>query len=94
MALLTLAACSEAGPGPGATGEEIYTQLCAACHAPDLSGGIGPPLGPGSHASQQPDEFLEVTIMRGRGRMPSFSTALDEEQLGRLIEHIREVQGR
>lgn len=89
--LLLLAACNS-GPPREATGAEIYAQLCSACHMPDLSGGIGPPLGPGSNAAQQPDEFLEVTIMRGRGRMPSFSATLDDDQLRRLIEHIREQQ--
>lgn len=90
--LLVAGACSP-GPPSDATGEEIYIQLCAACHAADMSGGIGPPLGAGSEAARQPDEFLEVTIIRGRGRMPSFSS-LDEEQVRRVVAHIREVQGR
>lgn len=90
--VLLLAACSEAGPEQDATGAEIFSQVCSACHMPDLSGGIGPPLGPGSNAAQQPDEFLEVTITRGRGRMPSFSATLDEDQIRRVIEFIREQQ--
>lgn len=98
IALLLLAAllfvwtsCT-ARPAPDATGEEIYSQLCSRCHADDLSGGIGPPLGPGSNAAQQDDLFLEFTISRGQGRMPSFSGTLSEEQIARLIEYLRQEQ--
>lgn len=90
---LALFACSVGRPDPDATGREIYQQLCSNCHGDDLSGGVGPPLGPGSNAASESDEFLEFTIINGRGRMPSFEASLNEAQLGRLIEYIREVQG-
>jgi cytochrome c551 len=92
LLLLLLVACSVGRPEPDATGEEIYRQLCSNCHGEDLSGGVGPPLGPGSNSSTQPDSFLLVTIEHGRGRMPSFSTTLDEEQMQRLVEYIRSEQ--
>lgn len=91
---LILSACSFGEPAEGATGEEIYQELCASCHGGDLGGAVGPPLGPGSNSSDQPDEFLEVTITSGRGRMPSFSSTLDQEQLDRLIGYIRTEQQR
>lgn len=90
MALL-LSACSLGGPDEDATGEEVYAELCARCHDADLTGGVGPPLGPGSNVAGEDDEYLEFTIRNGRGRMPSFPS-LDEAQLERLLEHIREVQ--
>jgi len=90
MALL-LCGC-DLGPDEGATGEEIYLQLCAGCHDEDLGGGVGPDLGPGSNAAREDDEYLEFTITNGRGSMPSF-TSLDEFQLERLIAYVREVQG-
>lgn len=93
MLLGLLTACT-GRPSDEATGEEIYQQLCANCHVDDLSGGIGPALGPGSNSAEQPDDFLEVTILRGRGSMPSFSSSLDTTQLDRLIEYLREVQRR
>jgi len=92
VALLLVTACSVARPADDATGEEIYQQLCSNCHGADLSGGLGPALGPGSNSAGQPDEFLEITIIRGRGRMPSFSSSLNDAQLESLIGHIREVQ--
>jgi mono/diheme cytochrome c family protein len=89
---LAITACSVGRVPEDATGAEIYQQLCVNCHAADMSGGIGPDLGPGSNAAGQPDEFLRVSILSGRGRMPSFSSSLDADQVDRLIEHIREVQ--
>ncbi len=90
MAIL-VAACSLGGPPEDASGEEIYAQLCARCHGAELDGGIGPPLGPGSPSEKESDEFLEFSIMNGRGRMPSFSSSLDEGQLDRLVGFIREA---
>lgn len=90
--MLGLVACSVGQPNEDATGEEIYQQVCANCHGDDLSGGLGPALGPASGSAELPDEFLEVTIMRGRGSMPSFSNTLDQAQLDRLIGYIRQVQ--
>ena len=89
---LALAGCSLGRPAQDATGEEIYTQLCARCHAPDLSGGLGPPLGPGSQAAFEGEEFIEFSIRNGRGRMPSFSSTLSDAQIDRLVQYILEEQ--
>jgi mono/diheme cytochrome c family protein len=40
----------------------------------------------------QPDEFLRLAITDGRGRMPSFSSTLTEEQVGRLVGYLRREQ--
>ncbi|MEX0796098.1 MAG: cytochrome c [Acidimicrobiia bacterium] len=92
--LLVVAAGCTGRPAADATGEEIYLQLCSNCHGDDLGGGVGPALGSGSPAAEHPDTFLEASIVDGRGRMPSFRSSLDDDQLGRLIRYIREVQGR
>lgn len=92
-AVLLAGACSLGGPPEEASGEEIYADLCANCHSADLSGGMGPALGPGSSSASEGDEYLEFTIMNGRGRMPSFSSSLDDAQLSRLVAYMREVQG-
>lgn len=90
--LLVLSACSVGRPADDASGDEIYRQLCANCHGADLNGGIGPPLGPGSNAASQPDAFLEFAIINGRGRMPSFSATLNDQQVDRLVVYLREEQ--
>lgn len=93
LLLVALAACSVGRPSDNATGEEIYQQLCANCHGEDLEGGpLGPALGPGSVSADLPDEFLEFTIVNGRGSMPSFEQTLNDGQVERLIDYIREVQ--
>lgn len=91
---LVVSACSIGRVADDAAGDEIYRQLCAGCHGADLNGGIGPPLGPGSNAAGRPREFLEFTVIHGRGRMPSFSSSLNDEQLERLVSYLREEQGR
>lgn len=87
-------ACGIGRPPADASGAEIYSMLCANCHGADLEGRVGPPIGPGSNSAGLPDSFLETTIEHGRGRMPSFSTVLSDDQMGRLIDYIRQVQQR
>lgn len=81
-----------ARPGPDATGEEIYQQVCARCHGSAMTGRVGPALGPDSDAAEQSDDFLVETITNGRGRMPSFSLTLSEDQIRRVVDYIRRVQ--
>lgn len=90
LAALVLMAC---GPDESATGAEIYSQVCARCHGADLSGGVGPDLGPGSSAAAQTDEFLVQTISDGRGRMPSFRQTLSAAQIERVVRFLRQRQG-
>jgi mono/diheme cytochrome c family protein len=77
---------------PDASGDLVYKQVCARCHGADLEGGLGPALGEGSNSEEQDDEFLRLTITDGRGRMPSFSSTLTEEQIERVIDFIRKEQ--
>ena len=90
---LTVGACGVGPPPSDATGEQIYKALCVNCHGANLEGRIGPALGPGSNAAGQPDSFIEVTVLHGRGSMPSFRSTLDDDQVQRLIGYLREVQG-
>jgi mono/diheme cytochrome c family protein len=70
----------------------MYQEVCANCHGDDLGGGIGPALGAGSNAAEQDDEFLVLTIDRGRGRMPSFDSTLSDDQIARVVEYLRTQQ--
>ena len=82
-----------AGLDDTASGEEIYNARCASCHRRDLSGGIGPALGPGSEAVDRPLEYYEITIATGKGRMPSFGSSLTDDQISRVIDYVTAVQG-
>ena len=96
MALLVLAATVLAGCGGGlednASGEEIYNARCSSCHRKDLTGGIGPRLGPGSDAVDRPLDYYDITIRTGKGRMPSFGSTLSDEQITRVIDYVLGVQ--
>ena len=86
-----LTACT--GPSdPDASGGELFSQFCTRCHGSDLSGGIGPALGPGSDLVDRPDSYLGDVIGGGRGRMPAFGNTLTEEQIGRVVAYIRSEQ--
>jgi len=89
--LLILVACA-GRPAPEASGEQIYQQVCANCHGNDLNGGVGPAVGAGSNSAEQDDDFLILTITRGRGPMPSFESTLSEEQISRVVDYLRTEQ--
>jgi mono/diheme cytochrome c family protein len=92
LLLVALASTACARPAADAGGEDIYMQVCARCHASDLSGGVGPALGEGSNAAAQNDEYLINTVIEGRGRMPSFRQTLSREQIERVVAYLRERQ--
>jgi len=94
VSIAFLVAACVGRPPADATGEEVYLQLCATCHGDQYQGGLGPALGAGSDSADLPDEFLRVSITQGRGRMPSFESSLSDDQVDRLITHLREVQAR
>ncbi len=94
VAIVLISSACVGRPADDATGEEIYLQLCSNCHGDDLGGStVGPAIGPGSNAVNQPDAFLEMTILDGRGSMPSFQTSLDSDQVDLLVAYIRMEQG-
>jgi mono/diheme cytochrome c family protein len=84
--LVNLGGCQE-GTVDGPT---LYTRNCAACHAGDLSGSVGPAIGPGSASASQSDEQLRSVVINGARGMPA--TRLDAEQLDALVAHIRTLQ--
>jgi mono/diheme cytochrome c family protein len=86
---LVVAGCG----GAPATGPALYARHCGACHGTDLSGNVGPALGPGSEAVAGSDASYRAAIREGVGDMPG-NGRLSEEQIDKIIVHIRDVQGR
>lgn len=88
---LVLTACT-APPPPDASGSDVYSLTCARCHATDLSGGVGPALGPGSDITGETDVFLIKVITDGRGSMPAFGRTLSEAHIERVVAYLRAEQ--
>lgn len=87
-ASLLVVAC---GPGidEAATGQDIYLQICARCHADNLSGGLGPALvGEDSPTPDRPQTYILQTIRSGLGRMPAFGGTLSDDQIQRVTDYI------
>ncbi len=74
------------------SGEELFNMGCAYCHGLDLSGNIGPALGPGSGLVTEDDAFIEDRIHNGFGEMPAFGKVFTDEQVASIVEYIRKVQ--
>ncbi len=74
------------------TGKDLYNLACAYCHGVNLEGNIGPDLGKGSDITEEPDEFIEKRIRRGKDEMPAFGNSLTDEQIQDIIDYLREVQ--
>jgi mono/diheme cytochrome c family protein len=70
-------------------GETLFATRCSSCHAPDGSGGFGPPLA-GVVTERFPDPAAEVAVVAdGLGSMPSFSDSLTPEQIEAVVEFTR-----
>lgn len=78
----------------GAAGRALFDAKCATCHRSDLTGGVGPALGPGSAAAGKPLADLETTIRLGGNGMPTWGELLTDREIGDLLAFLSEAQGR
>ena len=78
-----------------AVGHSVFQQQCARCHyaydtqglhGPSLLGVFRKPYLP-SGAPAKDDRVMAV-ILHGRGMMPAFSNAIDDEQLQALLAYL------
>ena len=92
---LLMAACGGSDLPEDATGQQIYVQMCARCHGPDLRGGTGVALvGEGANSIDKPERYFVQSIYAGIGRMPSFRGTLTDDQILRVARYIMQQQGR
>ena len=90
-------AASTAAPGAAAAvtggvgnGKELFTANgCIACHAADLSGGIGPKLA-GRTTADLTEDRIRSQVRNGGNGMPAFEKITDQ-QLADIIAFIRSV---
>ena len=99
LALIALVqpALAQDSSGSGATlktaagGEQIYRQICAACHMPDAQGsnvaGKVPAL---ANNPKLADAAYPITmVLKGRGGMPWFGDTLKPAQVAEVVGYIR-----
>ena len=103
---MTLAACGANGETTpsapnttefseaGLAGRALYEANCSMCHKPDLTGAVGPALGPGSEAAGEPIDTLRLQIIEGGDGMPTWGGRLDNGEIDDLLTFLSESQGR
>ena len=69
-----------------ASGREIYVELCARCHGVQLEGGVAPAI---EITPETTDEYLATVIRDGVGVMAGFGPTLSDEQIDRVVDHLR-----
>lgn len=78
-----------------AKGKRLFQQWCAACHAPDATGNIGPSLvdEKALYPRTETDVGLFETIYGGAlGAMQSFGGRIPQDDILKIIAHINELR--
>ncbi len=72
-------------------GEQVYREICQACHMAQAEGGTGagnvPALAANPHLAD-PD-FALNRVLRGQGGMPAFHGMLTPEQVADVVGYVR-----
>jgi len=84
------------GGGPTTTpepvsGQQVYQQICQACHMADAKGGVGAGTIPAlaSNPKLNGAAYPITVVVRGKGGMPPFSTILDPAQVAAVVTYVR-----
>jgi cytochrome c-L len=73
-------------------GRKIYTELCASCHMPDGSGGMGTSLIEDDHVYDQVKTdagLFEVIFGGGAGAMQPFSKRMSQDDILKVMAYVR-----
>ena len=73
------------------TGQQVYQQVCQACHMADGKGGQGAgqiPALAGNTNLEDPGYPIGM-IVQGRGAMPGLTDILDAKQIAAVVTYIR-----
>jgi cytochrome c oxidase cbb3-type subunit 3 len=75
-----------------ADGQQVFTQICAACHKPDASGLVGPSLVDPYWKYGHTDAELYESVMVGRpGGMPGWGAQLGSEKVWRALAYLESL---
>jgi cytochrome c oxidase cbb3-type subunit III len=84
----------EVTPALAAAGKVVYETNCAACHGPELGGGIGPALNDGVWLHGGSDAEVVNTIATGVAAkgMPAWGPILGQERVNQVAAYILSLQ--
>ena len=98
-ALAQRSATPQSGDAPGAstalkppqTGEEVYRQVCQACHMADGKGGAGAGTIPAlaNNPRLGAAAYPVLLIVKGRGAMPGLTDILGPSQIAGVATYVR-----
>ena len=76
---------------PPTSGEQVYKQVCQACHMVDARGGSGAATIPAlaSNPRVGSDAYVVTMSVKGRGAMPGFTDLLPPAQIANVATYIR-----
>jgi mono/diheme cytochrome c family protein len=73
------------------TGEEVYTQVCQACHMANAKGGQGAAVIPALAGNPRLAiaAYPIAMVVNGRGAMPGFTDILNPTQIANVVGYVR-----
>jgi mono/diheme cytochrome c family protein len=73
------------------TGEQVYTQVCQACHMANAKGGQGAAVIPAlaDNPRLAVAAYPIAMVVNGRGAMPSFTDILSPTQIANVVGYVR-----
>jgi mono/diheme cytochrome c family protein len=76
---------------PPVTGEQVYQQVCQACHMVDARGGVGAGTIPALAKNPKLAEpgYPIGMILQGRGAMPPLTDLLKPAQIAAVVTYVR-----
>ncbi len=76
---------------PPVTGEQVYRQVCQACHMANAQGGSGAATIPALAGNPRLSvaAYPIITILKGRGAMPWFDDTLTPSQIAGVATYVR-----
>jgi mono/diheme cytochrome c family protein len=95
LAFASAARADEAGgvgkSAPPATGEQVYHQVCQACHMANAEGGTGAATIPAlAHNPRLAVAAYPISmVLHGRGAMPGFAELLKPAQIADVVGYVR-----
>jgi mono/diheme cytochrome c family protein len=73
------------------TGEQVYTQVCQACHMANAKGGQGAAVIPALAGNPRlaVAAYPISMVVNGRGAMPGFTDILNPSQIANVVGYVR-----